>query len=111
MRKLTFILTTMIIVLPIFASLAATLESNGSDGGDWENASSWDGTNTPADMSDGDTLIIHLYDTITIYSNLNFNGVIQVYGILVFDKGKLNMDANSSIQLATGSDIIALSSG
>jgi hypothetical protein len=91
--------------------LAATLESNGTGGGDWENASSWDGTNTPANMSDGDTLAISLGDTITIYSNLSFNGVVQIYGVLVFDKGKLNMDSNSSIQLATGSDIIALSSG
>ncbi len=111
MGKYRFFLAAMIIVLPIIKSLAATLESNGSGGGDWENASSWDGSNTPADMSNGDTLIIYLGDTITISSNLNFNGVIQIYGVLVFDKGKLNMDSNSVIQLATGSDIIALSSG
>ncbi len=101
----------MIFVLPVFKSLAVTLESNGTGGGDWESASSWDGINTPSDLSDGDTLVIQLGDTITIYSNLSFNGVLQIYGVLVFDKGKLNMDANSVIQLATGSDIIALSSG
>jgi len=111
MGKYRFYLAAMIFVLPIISVLAATLESNGSGGGDWENASSWDGTNTPADMSDGDTLIIHLDDTITINTNLTFNGVIQIYGVLVFDKGKLNMDSNSVIQLATGSDIIALSAG
>ena len=104
-------MAAMFIFLPIIRSLAATLESNGSGGGDWENVSSWDGSNTPANMSNGDTLIIFLGDTITIYSNLSFNGVIQIYGVLVFDKGKLNMDSNSVIQLATGSDIIALSSG
>ena len=97
--------------MPIFNSLAATLESNGTGGGNWENASSWDGSNTPADMSDGDTLIIYLGDTITITSNLSFNGVIQVYGVLAFDGGKINMDANSSIQLATGSDITATGNG
>jgi len=101
----------MIFVLPIFNCLAATLESNGSGGGDWEDASSWDGTNAPADMSDGDTLVIHLGDTITINSNSSFNGVLQIFGVLVFDKGKLNMDSNSVIQLATGSDVIALSAG
>jgi hypothetical protein len=111
MGKYRFFLAAMIFVLPIISVLAATLESNGSGGGDWGNASSWDGTNTPASMSDGDTLIIHLDDTITINSNLTFNGVIQIYGVLVFDKGKLNMDSNSVIQLATGSDIIALGSG
>lgn len=111
MKKTVSFLIAMFIFLPIFSCLAATLESNGTGGGDWENASSWDGTNTPADMSDGDTLVISLGDTITIYSNLSFNGVVQIYGVLVFDKGKLNMDSNSSIQLATGSDIIALSSG
>jgi len=111
MGKYRFLLAAVIIVLPIIRNLAATLESNASGGGDWENASSWDGSNTPADMSDGDTLVIHLGDTITINTNLNFNGVIQIYGVLVFDKGKLNMDSNSVIQLATGSDIIALSSG
>lgn len=111
MRKLVVFITAIVFVLPIFNTLAATLESNGTGGGDWEDASSWDGTNTPAEMSDGDTLIIQLGDTITIYSNLSFNGVIQVYGVLVFDGGKINMDASSSIQLATGSDIMALGSG
>jgi len=109
--KLKFIITSLIFVLPVFNNLAATLESNGTGGGDWESASSWDGTNTPADMSDGDTLIIRLGDTITITSNLSFNGVIQVYGVLAFDGGKINMDANSSIQLATGSDITATGNG
>lgn len=111
MGRYRFFLTTMFIVLPIIRSLATTLDSNGSGGGDWENTSSWDGTITPADLSDGDTLIIQLGDTITINTNLNFNGVVQVYGVLVFDKGKLNMDSNSVVQLATGSDIIALSTG
>jgi hypothetical protein len=109
--KLRFFITTLIFVLPVFYNLAATLESNGTGGGDWESASSWDGTDTPSDLSDGDTLTIQLGDTITIYSNLSFNGVVQVYGVLVFDGGKINMDSNSSIQLATGSDIIALGSG
>ncbi len=70
MGKYRFLLAAMFIFLPIIRSLAATLESNGTGGGDWENASSWDGSNTPADMSDGDTLVIFLGDTITINSNL-----------------------------------------
>lgn len=111
MGKYRFLLAAMFFILPFIRNVAATLESNGTGGGDWENASSWDGSNTPADMSDGDTLVIHLGDTITINTNLNFNGVVQVFGVLAFDKGKLNMDSNSVIQLATGSDIIALSSG
>ena len=103
------------VILIIFLSVcninAATLESNGTGGGNWGNASSWDGINTPGDMADGDTLVIQAGDTITITSNVTFNGVIQIYGVLVFDVGKLNMDSGSSIQLATGSDIISLSSG
>ena len=95
MRKLILFVTAIVFVLPISSSLWATIESNGTGGGDWENTSSWDGTNTPANMADGDTLVIHLGDTITINSNLSFNGVIQIYGVLVFDKGKLNMDTKS----------------
>jgi hypothetical protein len=101
----------LVLHLPLFNSTAATLTSNGTGGGNWGNAASWDGSNTPDDMADGDTLVIQLGDTITITSNVTFNGVIQIYGVLVFDVGKLNMDANSSIQLAAGSDIISLSSG
>jgi hypothetical protein len=108
----TSIIAFIIFICPIFYSSADTLTSNGTGGGNWGNASSWDGTNSPGDMADGDTLVIQSGDTITITSPItSFNGVIQVYGILIFDSGKLTMDSNSSIQLATGSSIIALSSG
>lgn len=111
MRNQRIYFSVLIFILSIHHCTAVTLESNGTGGGNWENASSWDGSNTPGDMADGDTLVIQLGDTITITTNVTFNGVIQIYGVLVFDKGKLNMDANSSIQLATGSDIISLSTG
>jgi len=111
MRLYRIFCAVCVLLFTYISCYPATLESNGTGGGAWENASSWDGSNTPGDMSDGDTLVIHLDDTITINTNVTFNGVLQVYGVLVFDKGKLNMDATSVIQFATGSDVIALSQG
>ena len=111
MRKHFNFLIVIFFVLPFYSS-ATTLTSNGTGGGNWINDSSWDGANNPGDLNDGDTLVILLGDTITISSpTTTFNGVIQIYGVLVFDGGKLTMDATSSIQLASGSDIISLSPG
>ena len=107
----TSIIAFIIFIYPIFYSSADTLTSNGTGGGNWGNASSWDGTNTPGDMADGDTLVIQLGDTITITGNVDFNGVIQIYGVLALENGKLSMDSTSVIQLASGSDIIALGTG
>jgi hypothetical protein len=98
--------------LPIIRSSAATLTSNGTGGGDWDVAASWDNTNIPDDMTPGDTLVIELGDTITIRGNASFSGVIQVYGVLVLNNARLNMpDPNSVVQFAPGSNIIALNNG
>jgi len=111
MKKYFIFIVVVLIVLPILYSSAATLESNGTNGGNWGNASSWDGINTPADMADGDTLVIQLGDTITISAIESFNGVIQIYGVLNLDNGKLSMNSTSVIQLASGSNIIAQGTG
>lgn len=106
---LLFILLSFI--LPAFNISAATLTSNGTGGGNWDDASAWDGFSTPADMADGDTLVILASDAITITTNRSFNGVIQIYGTFTMDKGKLSMNSTSVIQLFTGSVIEALNTG
>lgn len=110
--KTAFIL--IVIVAIVQSSLkcsAATLTSNGTNGGDWDVAASWDNTSTPDDMSAGDTLVIQLGDTITIDGNASFTGVLQIYGVLILDNARLNLGAASVVQLAAGSDIIALNYG
>jgi len=107
MKFLHLILFSILIFLPVLVR-ATIVESNGSGGGDWTAGSSWNGGSTP---SNGDTVVILAGDVITISTNLSFNGVIQVYGTLEFDKGKISMDASSAIQLAEGSSIVALGSG
>lgn len=110
--KTAFILIVIVaIVQPSLKCSAATLTSNGTNGGDWDVAASWDNTNTPDDMSDGDTLVIQLGDTITIDANESFNGVIQIYGVLILDGGRLVMNSTSVIQFASGSDIISIGPG
>lgn len=89
-------------------SKATIVESNGTGGGNWINGSSWNGGSTPVN---GDTVVILAGDVITISSNLSFDGVIQVYGTLSLDGGKLSMDASSAIQLAEGSSIEAIGAG
>lgn len=87
-----------LIAILIFAPVvvkATIVESNGTGGGDWTTGASWNGGSTPVN---GDTVVILAGDVITISTNLSFNGVIQVYGTLEFDKGKLSMDASSAIQ-------------
>ena len=107
MKNRYFFLLFFFVILPFFCS-ATTLKSNGTGGGDWANDSSWDGANNPGDLSDGDTLVILAGDNITIITtSITFNGVIQIYGSLTLDNGKLTMDATSSIQMATGSSIIS----
>lgn len=110
MKNLYIFLSFILLLLPVVSS-ATTLESNGTGGGNWDIDSSWDGVNNPGDLADGDTLVILLGDTITLSNNRNFNGVIQIYGVLLFTNGKLNMDATSSIQFAEGSDIIGDGNG
>ena len=110
-EKVFIFIVIVAIVLPGIKSSAATLTSNGTNGGDWDVAASWDNTNTPGDMSAGDTLVIQLGDTITIDSNQLFDGVIQVYGVLILDGGKLVMNSTSVIQFASGSDIISAGPG
>ncbi len=110
--KIAFILIVIVaIVQPSFKCSAATLTSNGTGGGDWDVAASWDSTNTPDDMSAGDTLVIQLGDTITINGNASFTGVLQIYGVLILDNARLNLGTGSVVQLAAGSDIIALNNG
>ncbi|MGD9328374.1 MAG: T9SS type A sorting domain-containing protein [Cyclobacteriaceae bacterium] len=110
--KIAFILIVIVaIVQPSLKSSAATLTSNGTGGGDWDVAASWDNTNTPDDMLAGDTLVIQLGDTITITGNEAFTGVLQIYGVLILDNARLNLGTGSVVQLAAGSDIIALNNG
>jgi len=85
-----------------FKVAANITESSGN--GLWTSGLSWVGGAVP---TDGDTVVIQAGDTITIDDVLFFDGVIQVYGVLVFDNGKLSMNETSVIQLAGGSDIIA----
>ena len=66
MKAILVFIVIVVIALPGTKSSAATLTSNGTNGGDWDVAASWDNTNTPADMAAGDTLVIQLGDTITI---------------------------------------------
>ena len=72
-------------------SSAATLTSNGTGGGDWDAAVSWDSANTPDDMSDGDTLVIQLGDIITITGNRVFQWCNSNLWCIFLDKGRLNM--------------------
>jgi len=110
--KTAFILIVLVACsLPIIKSSAATLYSNGTGGGNWTDASSWDGINTPDDMSAGDILVIQSGDIITLSSVAFFDGVIQVFGTLLLDNGKLTMDDTSVIILEAGSSIIAQNSG
>jgi hypothetical protein len=111
MKTAFIIIVIVAIALPGIKSSAATLTSNGTNGGDWDVAASWDNTNTPDDMSAGDTLVIQLGDTITITGNASFTGVLQIYGVLILDNARLNLGAASVVQLAAGSDIIALNNG
>jgi hypothetical protein len=111
MKRIFILLVLLLFVLFEYSGFAETLESNGTGGGDWDVANSWDGVNTPDDLADGDTLVIQLGDTITLSGNFTFNGVIQVYGVLVLDNGKLSMNATSVIQFAPGSDISANGTG
>jgi hypothetical protein len=102
-RVFLFILMTV-----VYGRVTANVvESNGTGGGVWTISTSWLGDVVPVD---GDTVIVQAGDTITIDDVLFFDGVIQVYGVLLFDNGKLSMDENSVIQLAEGSNIIALGS-
>ena len=111
--KIFFIFVVIVACsLPGIKSSADTLTSNGTGGGDWDAAASWDNNNIPDDMSAGDTLVIELGDTITIRGNASFSGVIQVYGVLVLNNARLNMpDPNSVVQFAPGSNIIAANNG
>ncbi len=111
MKTIFIFIVIVAIALPSKQSSAATLTSNGTGGGDWDATSSWDGANTPEDMSDGDTLVILASDVITITKNRSFNGVIQIYGTFSMDKGKLSMNSSSVIQLFAGSVIEALNNG
>ena len=111
MKVFFIFIVFVVIALPSKQSSATTLTSNGTGGGDWDVAASWDNTNTPADMSAGDTLVIQLGDTITITGNASFTGVLQIYGVLILDNARLNLGTGSVVQLAAGSDIIALNNG
>jgi hypothetical protein len=112
MKAILVFIVIVVIALPGTQSSAATLTSNGTNGGDWDVAASWNNTNTPADLAAGDTLVIQLGDTITIDGNQSFSGVIEIDGVLVLDNARLNMpDTTSVVQFAPGSDIIALNEG
>jgi hypothetical protein len=111
MKAIFIFIVIVAIALPGIKCSAATLTSNGTGGGDWDVAASWDNTNTPDNMSAGDTLVIQLGDTITITGNAAFTGVLQIYGVLILDNARLNLGSGSVVQLAEGSDIIALNNG
>ena len=113
MKKNFILVVFLTLVVPIFSCSAATLYSNDTGGGNWDDPNSWDGANTPTDMVDGDTVVIQAGDTITISDviTFDFDIVLQIYGVLVLDNGKLNMEAASVIQFAPGSDIIVIGTG
>ena len=111
MKTVFISIVIVAIVLPGMYCSAATLTSNDTGGGNWTDASSWDGSNTPNDMSAGDTLVILAGDVITLSNTRSFDGVIQIFGTLILDNGKLTMDDTSTIILETGSDIVAQNSG
>lgn len=101
----------ILVVLILAVSVRATanvVESNGTGGGDWTITTSWNGGVVPVN---GDTVVIRAGDTITISGILNFSGVIQVYGTLELNNGKLSMNSTSAIQLAEGSTIVAIGTG
>ena len=98
---------TQILVLLLLISgfgYAATIESNGTGGGDWADADTWEGTNVPVA---GDDIIINSGDIVTILENISINGDsvhIDIYGQLRFLhkgklKGSLTLDAGSTINL------------
>jgi hypothetical protein len=101
----------LVLAIPSIQCSAATLTSNGTGGGAWSDANSWDGIRTPDDMVAGDTLVILEDDVITLSTVASFDGVIHIFGTLLLDNGKLTMDATSSIILESGSSIIAQNSG
>ncbi len=111
--KIAFILIVIVaIVQPSLKCSAATLTSNGTGGGFWDDANAWDGINIPDDMNLGDTLVIQAGDTLIIDGNEEFSGVLQIYGALLLDNGKLDMpDTASVVQFAPGSYIEALNNG
>ena len=111
MMKYFISIIFIIFIIPLYTCSATTLTSNGTGGGDWDDPNAWDGANTPANLTDGDTLVILATDTITLTSTESFNGIIQVYGTFHLNNGKLTMDASSAIQLAEGSVISAEHSG
>ena len=58
MKAIFIFIVIVAIILPGIKCSAATLTSNDTGGGNWTDPNSWDGSNTPDDMSAGDTLVI-----------------------------------------------------
>lgn len=102
MKRFVLIILVLLFTLPLFAN---TITSNTS--GDWTLNTTWD-NNTPVN---GDTVVISSGTTVTISTPLTFNGVIQIYGILLFDNGKITMDDSSAIQIAPEGDITSVGGG
>ncbi len=101
--KIRWVFLFILIIAASARVTADVTQSNGTGGGLWTTGSSWNGGSVPVN---GDTVVILAGDTITISGNLYFNGVIQVYGVLLLDNGRLNMDEDSVIQFAEGSNIL-----
>ena len=111
MSRYIILFIALLFTLPAFNLSAETLTSNGTGGGLWDDPDSWENGKTPDDLNNGDTLVIQAGDIITLIGTANFNGVIQIYGGLHLNNGKLSMNITSVIQLAEGSSISAENSG
>ena len=86
------------------ANPVITLKTNN---GKWRNNSTWDLNRTPAD---GDTVIVPVGKTLIIDNTVNLqnaNLYIKVYGTIDLDGGKLKLDNNSTVILASSGSITA----
>ncbi len=88
-------------VLVASATFASRLTSVTS--GNWNSSAVWGGEN-PADYDTVEILSTHI---VTVTNNTTFNGVLNVWGELAFNNGKMNMNNTSVINLAEGSDIFS----
>lgn len=87
---------------------AQTSATNGTGGGYYDIA----GTYNPSGVPSAGVLVILAGDELIVDGNFYFNGDIEVYGTLTIEKsggnkGRLIMDANSTISLAPGSNLQA----
>lgn len=97
---------TLLAVLLSFSSFANTIKAVTS--GYWESTASWNPARLP---QDNDTIIIPAGYTITLDVNESYNrAVVEIYGTLSFNNGKLRLDNNSSVIIESGGKITGINS-